>query len=234
VVVAARRAEEWSSSEPAGRTAAPRVLIADDHPVLRSAVGRLLARAGYEVVGEAGDGEEATRLALSKRPDVALLDLTMPRVGGLQAARRIASGAPEIRVVIISGQPGTQPIAEAARAGAAAFIAKTATREQLLAIMDAVCEGRAHTATDGAGATIDHRTRRLDATAPRGLDRLTPREREVLRLVAEGHTSLGVACILRMSPRTVETHRQHIMGKLGIHTIAGLTRFVMLESSGEL
>jgi DNA-binding NarL/FixJ family response regulator len=200
--------------------------------VLRGALGRLLQRAGYEVLAEVADGQEAVRVALAERPDLVLLDRMMPRIGGIEAARQITVAAPEVRVVIISGQVGTESIAEAGRAGASAFIAKTATHEQMLEILAAVRDGRAHVASDGAGTTIDRAVRRFAARAPAGVALLTPREREVLRLVAEGHSSQGVAAILEIGPRTVESHRQHIMRKLGIHSVAGLTRFAL--ESGNL
>jgi DNA-binding NarL/FixJ family response regulator len=195
---------------------------------LRLALRKLLERAGLEVVAEAGDGAEAVRLALAKRPDLVLLDLVMPGIGGLEAARRLAHACPGIRVVMISGHVGDQHVANAGRAGAVAFIAKTATREQMLAILDAVREGRAYTGDAEAGATIAPSVTRPRAPLPAGdVDALTPREREVLGLVAEGHSSASVAAIFRVSTRTVEAHRQHIMCKLGIHSVASLTRFAV-------
>ncbi len=212
--------------------ARPRILLADDHPVLRRAVGLLLTRSGYDVVAEVGDGEEAVRVAVAERPDLALIDRVMPRLGGIDAARRIAVQAPEVRVVIMSGQVGAEPIAEAGRAGASAFIAKTADHEQLLAILSAVRDGRPLVEGGGAGTTIARSARRPGPSEPAGMELLTPREREVLRLVADGHSSQGAAAILQVSARTIETHRQHIMSKLGIHSVAGLTRFVL--DSGNL
>jgi DNA-binding NarL/FixJ family response regulator len=203
------------------------MVIADDHPLLRRALRRLFHnQSPYEVVAEAGDGEAAVRVTLEKRPDLALFDRVMPKGGGLEAARRIASAAPEVRVVLISGHTGPEGVVEAEQVGAAAFISKIATWQQMLAIVDAVREGRAYEAIGGAGTTVQRGAERPALTSS-GVERLTPREREVLRLVAEGHTSVGVASILRLSPRTVETHRQHIMVKLGIHSVAGLTRFAI-------
>jgi DNA-binding NarL/FixJ family response regulator len=203
------------------------MVIADDHPLLRRALRRLFHnRSDYQVVAEAGDGEEAVRITLEKRPDLVLVDRVMPKGGGLEAARRIGSAAPEVRVVLISGHVGSEGVVEAEHVGAAAFISKIATWQQTLAIVDAVRDGRTYEAIDGAGTTIERSASR-PAVASSGVERLTPREREVLRLVAQGHTSVGVASILRLSPRTVETHRQHIMGKLGIHSVAGLTRFAI-------
>ncbi len=204
------------------------MVIADDHPLLRRALRRLFdRRMAYEVVAEAGDGEEAVQVTLEKRPDLALVDKVMPKVGGLEVVRRIVSAAPEVHVVLISGHPGPQSVDEAEQVGAAAFISKSATWQQMLAIVDAVREGRTYDAGDMAGMTIPRGARPAAPSPASGVGRLTPREREVLRLVADGHTSLSVAAILRLSPRTVETHRQHIMVKLGIHSVAGLTRFAI-------
>jgi DNA-binding NarL/FixJ family response regulator len=224
-------------SVSSSRQGAPsRLLIADDHPVLRGALRKLLERSGYEVVAEAGDGEEAMRLTLQERPDMALLDRVMPGLSGLEVARRIVRADLGTRVVIISGQLGAEQVVEAGRAGAVAFISKTADAEQMRAILGAVRDGSSYTASDACGMTIDRSAMParppVGAAGTAGIELLTAREREVLRLVAEGHSSLGVAAILRLSPRTVETHRQHIMGKLGIHSVAGLTRFAL--QSGHL
>ena len=207
--------------------AASRLLIADDHPLVRSGVRRLLEKAGFQVVAEVADGEEAVRVTLAERPDIALLDRVMPKLGGIQAARRITTEAPEVRVVIISGHVGCEPIAEAGRAGASGFVAKTASLEHVLAVVSAVRDGRAFVALDRMATTIDRGDRRVLATERIGMELLTPREQEVLRLVAAGYSSLNVAMVLRLSQRTVETHRLHIMAKLGIHSVAGLTRFAL-------
>jgi DNA-binding NarL/FixJ family response regulator len=205
-----------------------RLLLADDHPVMRAGLRRLLERSGVDVVAEAGDGDEAVRLTLTERPDIALIDLDMPKLGGVEAARQIALACPRTRVVMLSGHSTPQHVTSAARAGVAAFIVKGATFEQMLAILDAVREGRAYTGSPEAGMTIDHERRqsgsRLRAT---GLDKLTPREREVLTLVADGYSSASIAAILRLSVRTVETHRLHVMHKLDVHSLAELMRLAI-------
>jgi DNA-binding NarL/FixJ family response regulator len=217
-----------TSSSRRAATLGSRVLVADDHPVLRQALRRLLERAGLEVVAEAGDGAEAVRLALAERPDIALLDLVMPRVGGLEAARKITDTCPGTRVVMISGHVGSEQVMHARRAGAVAFIAKTASHEEVLAILDAVREERPYTGSTEAGTTIDRYFESPGGPAPVvGVEGLTPREREVLRLVAGGHSSASVAAIFGVSARTVEAHREHIMRKLGIHSVASLTRFAV-------
>jgi DNA-binding NarL/FixJ family response regulator len=204
------------------------VLIADDHPLMRTGLRRLLERSGLEVVGEAADGEEAVKLTVAFQPDIALIDLAMPGVGGLEAARQIVGACPLTRVVMLSGHVDPRFRAGAARAGAAGFITKGATFEQMLDILDAVREHRAYLGPPEAGMTIQ------EPFGPEGqgegataFDKLTTREREVLRLVADGHSSASVAAILMLSVRTVETHRLHIMGKLGVHSVAGLTRLAL-------
>jgi DNA-binding NarL/FixJ family response regulator len=201
------------------------VLIADDHPLLRAGLRRLLMRRGLQVVAEAGDSEEAVQKAEATHPDVALLDLVMPKGGGLVAAQRIAGACPDTRVIMISGH-GAEIAADARGAGAVAYIAKGAPFTELLAILEAVLEGRSYASTNEMGMTLDATP---DSTAgpESGFDALTPREREILGLVARGHSSVSVASILQVSVRTIETHRQNVMRKLGVHSAVGLTRIAL-------
>jgi len=202
--------------------------VADDHPLMRTALRKSLERAGIEVVAEAGDGEEAVRLAVQMRPDIALLDLVMPHIDGLQAARQVAKACPDTRVVMISGFLVAEHIDDAVRAGAAAFIAKAAKHADLVEIVRAVLDGRPYTGTPTAGLTLERGTEdRATSPLTGDLDKLTAREREILRLVVQGHSSGGVASLLGVSTRTVERHRQNIMSKLAIHSVAGLTRYAI-------
>lgn len=205
-----------------------KVLLADDHPVVRLALRQLLERSGFEVVAEAGDGDDAVRLAVELHPDIALVDLLMPGLGGVETAGRIVGACPGTRVVVISGQVGREYVAGARAAGAVAFIAKGATFREILEILRAAIDDRAYTGDPAGGMTFhgsaDHAEGRMRSGE---IDKLTVREIEVLRLVAQGHSSVGVASLLGVSVRTVETHRQNIMSKLGIHTMVGLTRFAM-------
>jgi DNA-binding NarL/FixJ family response regulator len=204
------------------------VLVADDHPVIRMGIGQLLQRSGFEVVAEAGDGAEAVRLTLETCPDIALLDVVMPAMGGLEATRRIVRECPRTRVAVISGQVGDEHVAGARAAGAVAFIAKGGTFKEISEILYAVREGRPYTGCPEAGLTFDGPAGHAHGPMRSGeIDKLTAREREVLRLVAQGHSSVGVASQLGLSVRTIETHRQNIMSKLGIHSMVGLTRFAV-------
>jgi DNA-binding NarL/FixJ family response regulator len=204
-----------------------RVLVADDHPLTRMGLCRLLARSGIEVVAEAGDGEEAVRQAIATHPDMALLDVMMPGLGGLEAARRIASACPETRVVMLSGHVGEEQIANARNAGAVAYITKGSTTQEIMAVLDAVREGRRAEGGTTAQAVATHASGTIRAAEPLELEALTERELEVLGLVARGHTSAAVARTLRLSERTVEKHRQNIMNKLGVHSVVQLTRIAI-------
>ena len=207
-----------------------RVLVADDHPLTRMGLCRLLVRSGIEVVAEAGDGEEAVRQAIATHPDMALLDVMMPGLGGLEAARRITSACPHTRVVMLSGHVGEEQIANARNAGAVAYITKGSTTQEIMAILDAVRDGRRADGSEGgaiAEAAATHASGTIRAAEPFELDALTERELEVLGLVARGHTSAAVARTLRLSERTVEKHRQNIMNKLGVHSVVQLTRIAI-------
>jgi DNA-binding NarL/FixJ family response regulator len=208
-------------------TAGARALIADDHALILKALANLLSRMGIDVVAEAGDGAEAVRLARETRPDIALVDLVMPRVGGIEATRQIRRECPETRVVILSGYVEDRHVAEAVTAGASAVITKGATFREIRRILDAVRGGAPY---DGDPQSARMLGESGDPQAPRtggGADVLTPREREILRWVAGGYTSATIASHLLVSPRTVEQHRKNIMNKLGIHSRVGLTRFAL-------
>jgi DNA-binding NarL/FixJ family response regulator len=214
------------SRRPGGQRT--RILVADDHAIIRLAIRRLLGGSDFEVVAEAGDGAEAVRLALEKQPDIALLDLVMPGMDGLEGTRRIVRECPRTRVVAMSGHVGGERVAGARAAGAVAFLAKGATMPEIVTLLNAVRDGRPYTGNAMAGLTFDGNAEPPDGPLSSGeIDKLSAREREVLRLVAQGHSSANVASVLGLSVRTVETHRQNIMTKLGIHSVVGLTRFAM-------
>jgi DNA-binding NarL/FixJ family response regulator len=206
-----------------------RVLVVDDHAVVREGLRHVLTVAeGFSVVGEAANATEALSLAETVRPDVVLLDLTMPGMSGLEAAaelRRRASGA---RILVLSMHEQDEYVLAAVRGGADGYILKDASPAELRAAIRTVREGgeyfspavarRLAAAVRGEVATESPRDR---------LQRLTPREREVLSLVAAGHTNREIAAHLRISPRTVESHRESLMKKLSLRTVADLTRFAL-------
>ncbi len=208
-----------------------RVLIADDHPIVRKGLRRLLESSGIDVVAEAVDAREALRLAVEARPDVAVLDLFMPAGGGLEATRRILRERPGTRVVVMSGVAGSKEAGDALRAGATAFLPKTATYPEILAAVRAAHEGQGRVARAQAGSPASPPA--LPLPPPPASDRdqalalLTRREREVLQMVAQGHSSSSAAAALGVSSRTIEAHRQRVMDKLNIHSVSGLTRFAI-------
>lgn len=206
-----------------------RVLVVDDHTVVREGIRSVLENAaGFEVVGEAGDGAEAIVLAEQHEPDVVLLDITMPGQSGLQVAVRLRQRLPSVRVLILSMHDRTEYVLEAVRAGASGYLLKDAGPAEVREAVRAVHRGEAYFAPAVAQKLSAALRGELEEEQRRGnLGLLTPREREVLVLIADGRTNKEIAGELGISPRTVETHRESLMRKLRIHTVAGLTRFAI-------
>ncbi|UCF39709.1 MAG: response regulator transcription factor [Gemmatimonadota bacterium] len=206
-----------------------RVLVVDDHAVVREGIRTVLeGTAGFEVVGEAGDGAEAMVLAERHHPDVVLLDVTMPGQSGLQVASRLRKRLPSTRVLILSMHDRTEYVLEAVRAGASGYLLKDASPRDLRDAVRTVQKGEAYFAPAVAQKLSAALRGELEEEQRRGnLGLLTPREQEVLTLIADGRTNKEIAGELGISPRTVETHRESLMRKLRIHTVAGLTRFAI-------
>jgi len=206
-----------------------RVLLAEDHHLVRQGLRALLEREpGIEIVGEAADGLEALRLIKDVRPDIVVLDITMPGLNGLEVLRRVRQRLPEVRVLMLSVHEGGEYILRALQAGASGYLLKRSlSAELLLAIRAARC-GEVFLSPAVSRTIV---TRFLQGISPEEsrtpYDRLTPREREVFQLIAEGHTNQAIAHRLGISVRTVETHRANLMDKLDIHDVAGLTRLAV-------
>ncbi len=200
-----------------------RVLLADDHPMVRQGVRFLLAREGYEVVAEARDGHEALSQARATRPDVAILDLAMPGMNGLDAAYEMKQASPETKIVILTQHVEQQYILKALRAGIHAYVLKTQAASDLIQAIRDVSRGRTYVSPAVSSALVGA-YQQNGGPSP---DPLTAREREVLRLVAEGRSTKKIAEILGISMKTAESHRSHIMLKLGIHETAGLVRYAV-------
>jgi DNA-binding NarL/FixJ family response regulator len=204
-----------------------RVLLADDHDLFRAGLRVLLQDlGGFEVVAEAGDGREAVRLAGELRPDVVLMDLMMPGLNGLEATARMARELPGVRVLVLSMNAAEEFVLPAVRAGASGYILKNARPAELEQAIRAVARGETYLTPAVSGHLIDDYRRRAPGEAG-SLDKLTPRQREVLQLVAEGHSSKEIARRLGVSVKTVETYRSQLMDALDIHDIAGLTRYAI-------
>jgi len=204
-----------------------RVLLADDHDLFRAGLRVLLQDlGGFEVVGEAGDGREALRQVGERRPDVVLMDLMMPGLNGLEATTRIAQEFPGVKVLVLSMNAAEEFVLPAVRAGASGYILKNARPAELEQAIRAVARGETYLTPAVSGHLIDD-YRRRSAGAADSLNRLTPRQREVLQLVAEGHSSKEIARRLALSVKTVETYRSQLMDALDIREIAGLTRYAI-------
>jgi DNA-binding NarL/FixJ family response regulator len=204
-----------------------RVLVADDHMVVRSGIRHVLeSEAGFEVVGEAASGAEALSLAAELHPDVVVLDISMPDESGLQVAARLRAGSDGPRILILSMHDNAEYVLESVRAGAHGYLLKDTAATELRSAIRAICRGESYFSPPVAS--------RLSA-AVRGereghaavLDQLTTREREVLQGIAQGRTNKEIATELGISHRTVETHRESLMNKLEIRTVAELTRFAL-------
>jgi DNA-binding NarL/FixJ family response regulator len=204
-----------------------RVLLADDHTLVRAGIrGLLEGLPGVEVVGEAGDGPEAMTKACELRPDIVLLDVGMPGLNGLEVAGRIASMDAGIRVVILSMHTSEEYVLRALRAGCAGYLVKGSAVSELEIAVRAVVRGETYLSPVVSKRVVeDYVTRTGGAADP--LDALTPRQREILQLVAEGNTSKDIARLLGLAFKTVETHRGQIMERLKVHDVAGLVRFAV-------
>jgi len=202
-----------------------RVLLADDHTLVRQGLVGLLEDSGEcEVVAEASDGVEAVEMALATRPDVAVLDLSMPRLSGLEAVRRIRNELPHTRVLVVTVHEEEEYVLPIVRAGAAGYLVKDSAASELLAAVRAVASGQAYFGPQAAKALAEQ-YRRPPGAPDDPYEDLTPREREVLHLVVEGKTTKEIAKALGISPKTADNHRTRMMDKLGLHNTAEVVRY---------
>jgi len=204
-----------------------RILLADDHALVRAGFRSLLTEIpGVEVIAEAGDGREALRLAKEHQPDVVLMDISMPGLNGLDATAHIVKECPYTHVIILSMHASEEYVVQALQAGAAGYLLKNADAAELEIAVRSVSQGETYLSPPVSKQVIADYLRRIGQdTSP--LERLTPRQREVLQLIAEGHTSREVARILGISVKTVETHRATLMERLDIHDVASLVRYAI-------
>lgn len=206
-----------------------RVVVVDDHAVVREGIrGVLVSSSEIDVVGEASDGAEALQLAVTTLPDVVVMDLTMPGMSGLEATMKLRETLEDVRVLILSMHDHPEYVLQAVRAGAHGYVLKDATPEELRAAVKAVHRGEEYIAPAAARQLNVAVRGEHEAHARRALvAQLTRREREVLLRVTKGLTNKDIAAELGISPRTVETHRDGIARKLGIRSVAELTRLVL-------
>ena len=204
-----------------------RILIADDHLLVRAGIRALIESIeGATVVAEANDGREAVDLAATLRPDIAILDVTMPGLNGLEAATRLREASPATRVIILSMHANEAYVRTALKSGAAGYLLKSATAGELQVALQTVARGEIYLSPAVSKQVVKGF---VDGTAHDAspLDALTTRQREILQLIAEGRSTKEVAFTLSISAKTVETHRAQIMERLEIHDLAGLVRFAI-------
>jgi DNA-binding NarL/FixJ family response regulator len=204
-----------------------RVLLADDHVLVRAGIRALLEDLeGVTVVGEAGNGNEVLELARKHRPDVVLLDISMPGLGGLEASAQLKQEFPEVRVLMLSMHANEEYVLQALRAGAAGYMLKDSATAELELALVAVMQGGTYLSPPISKQMVEGYVQRVGAEQPVA-DNLTPRQRQVLQLIAGGHSTKEIAYHLELSVKTVETHRAQLMERLQIRDIAGLVKYAI-------
>jgi two-component system, NarL family, response regulator NreC len=206
-----------------------RIVLADDHTLVRHGLRKVLQdQSDWEVVGEANDGREAIRLVQELKPDVAILDIAMPRLNGIEATRQIARRFPDVHVLVLSMHADEPYVTQVLRAGASGYLLKDSADTDLIRAVAAVSQKKSFFSPAVAKIMLDDYVRQL---ADRGItdryDTLTERECEVFQLIAEGKSNKDVADLLNLSPNTVETHRSHIMEKLDVHNAAEIVLYAV-------
>lgn len=199
------------------------VLIVDDHPLIRQGMRSLLEKHGFTVVGEAADGREATQLARELDPDVAVLDLAMPLLNGLDAAREITRTSRRTKTILVTIHTADQYVLEALQAGVRGYVLKSQATAELVQAIQEVIRGGRYLSPGISEAVVQAYLAKTDLPS----DPLSPREREVLQLIAEGKATKDIAGLLGVSVKTIESHRVRLMEKLDIRQTAGLVRYAI-------
>jgi DNA-binding NarL/FixJ family response regulator len=208
-----------------------RVLIADDHALVREGIGILIARGGFTVVAEASNGQEAIVHASNHQPDMAVLDMSMPIMNGLETAQELRKVCPRTRSIVLSRHDGVDYVLAAMRAGIKGYVLKSQSVVELLQALNDVSTGGFYLSPGVSGVVVDAVRSKSGAPAE---DPLTARERQVLKLIAEGYSTKECATILGVSVKTADSHRTRLMRKLGIHGTAGLVRYAVRHHFAEV
>jgi DNA-binding NarL/FixJ family response regulator len=204
-----------------------RILLCDDHLLIRASLKSLIGEfPGIEVVGEAGDGREALEHVIKLRPNVVVMDIAMPGLNGLEATRRLVKDHPQVHVVILSMHADESHVLQALRAGASGYVLKGSAPRELEMAIEAVARGEIFLSPAISKHVIDVYLNRAEGQT-NSLDLLTPRQREILQLIAEGKSSKQIAQLLDASVKTIESHRASLMERLDIHDVAGLVRYAI-------
>lgn len=200
-----------------------RVLLADDHALIREGLKALLEKQGIQVVTEASDGQEAVRLGEKTQPDVAILDITMPLLNGVDAARELIKSTPKAKVILLTQHDEDQYVTEALRSGVKGYVLKSQAAEDLIHAIREVCKGSVYLSPSISRAVVDAYLSKTYIS----VDPLSTRERQVLQLVGEGKSTKDIALQLGISVKTAESHRARLMRKLDIHETASLVRYAI-------
>lgn len=200
-----------------------RLLLADDHALVRQGLKAFLERQEFQVVSDASNGQEALRMAAETHPDVAILDISMPVLNGIDAARELKKSLPRTRVILLTKHEEDQYVTEALRAGVRGYVVKSQVANDLVHAIREVCQGSVYLSPSISRAVVDAYLSKIDVPS----DPLSVRERQVLQLVSEGKSTKDVAVQLGISVKTAESHRSRLMKKLNIHEIASLVRYAI-------
>jgi DNA-binding NarL/FixJ family response regulator len=205
-----------------------RILLADDHSLVRASLRSLLTdNPAIEVVGEASDGRQALELVGQHRPQIVLMDISMPGLNGLEATRQIVKAHPSVRVIVLSMHATDQHVLRALRAGASGYVLKGSLPRELELAIEAVARGEIFLSPAISRHVIEVYLSQSADKSGDPLEHLTPRQREILQLIAEGKSSKQIAQLLKASVKTIESHRASLMERLDIHDVAGLVRYAI-------
>ena len=200
-----------------------RVVLADDHQLVRQSLKALLEREGFQVAGEASNGQEALRLVPNVSPDVAILDISMPILNGLDAARELKKSSPRTKTILLTQHDEDQYVTEALRAGVRGYVLKNQAATDLVHAIQQVCRGEIYLSPSISRTVVEAFLSKTSLPA----DPLTSRERQILQLIGEGKSSKEIAALLGISIKTAESHRTRLMRKLDIHELASLVRYAI-------
>lgn len=207
-----------------------RILLVDDHEIMREGMSVLLRKhSDFEVVGQASDGRKALEMTQQLEPDVVIMDIGMPNLNGIDATRQILALNPAIKVLALSTHSDGSIVAKMIKYGACGYMLKESAFSELISGLQTMMNGKTFLCSKIAKVVFSDYVNMITNPKWSGGDGLSVREREVLQLVSEGHTTKDIARVLRLSPKTVDSHREHIMEKLGIRNIAGLTKYAIRE-----
>ncbi|HSF59419.1 MAG TPA: response regulator transcription factor [Candidatus Binatia bacterium] len=206
-----------------------RILITDDHKLLREGLRCLLENRGFEVTGEAEDGRSAIRLAKQLEPDAVIIDISLPGLNGIEATRQIHQNSPQVKIVVLSMRADSRAVLAALAAGASAYLLKEAAFEEVVIALRVALNGQTYLSPAIAHVVVQSSVQYWSANPGSVRDGISGREREILQLVAEGRSSKEMAASLFVSVKTIETHRKQIMNKLHLHSIAELTKYAIRE-----